>query len=76
MHHMMSWFAVVCCRYACQIFEHAKQQLPGLEKQIAAGEFQPLKVRQAMLHTHFGLPQPASVAKYCPWRVLCGQYNS
>jgi carboxypeptidase Taq len=29
--------------YACQIFEHAKQQLPGLEKQIAAGEFKPLK---------------------------------
>lgn len=31
-------------RYACQIFEHAKQQLPGLEKQIAAGDFKPLKV--------------------------------
>lgn len=30
--------------YACQIFEHAKQQLPGLDKQIAAGDFKPLKV--------------------------------
>jgi hypothetical protein len=32
------------CRYACQIYEYAKQQLPGLEQQIAAGDFAPLKV--------------------------------
>lgn len=59
----MNSFAVVCCRYACQIFEYAKQQLPGLEKQIAAGEFKPLKVRQAMLHAHFCTPTAR----------LCGQ---
>ncbi|KAF8071085.1 thermostable carboxypeptidase 1 [Scenedesmus sp. PABB004] len=29
--------------YACQIFETAKQHLPGLEDQIAAGDFKPLR---------------------------------
>jgi carboxypeptidase Taq len=31
--------------YACQIYEHAKQQLPDLEQQVAAGNFKPLRVR-------------------------------
>eukprot|EP00882_Tetradesmus_deserticola_P026534 GHRQ01029285.1.p4 GENE.GHRQ01029285.1~~GHRQ01029285.1.p4 ORF type:complete len:106 (-),score=33.13 GHRQ01029285.1:248-565(-) len=31
--------------YACQIYAHAKQQLPDLEQQAAAGNFKPLKVR-------------------------------
>lgn len=30
--------------YACQIYDHAKQQLPGLEEQVAAGNFKPLRV--------------------------------
>lgn len=29
--------------YACQIYEHAKQQLPELEQQVAAGNFTPLR---------------------------------
>jgi hypothetical protein len=35
--------------YACQIYEHAKQQLPDLEQQVAAGNFKPLRVRQPLL---------------------------
>jgi len=30
--------------YACQIYDYAKQQLPGVEEQIANGEFKPLRV--------------------------------
>lgn len=30
--------------YACQIYEHAKQQLPDLEQQIEQGNFKPLRV--------------------------------
>eukprot|EP00775_Hariotina_reticulata_P006119 gene6119-6358_t len=43
--------------YACQIYDYAKQQLPGLEEQIATGQFKPLKEwlnenihRQGSLH--------------------------
>lgn len=32
--------------YAAQLYEHAAASIPGLEEQLAAGEFKPLKVRQ------------------------------
>jgi hypothetical protein len=35
--------------YACQIYAHAKQQLPDLEQQVAAGNFKPLQVRRPLL---------------------------
>lgn len=39
--------------YACQIYEHAKQQLPELEQQVAAGNFTPLRVRRLQVHAAY-----------------------
>ncbi len=36
--------------YACQIYEHAKQQLPDMEQQVAAGNFTPVRVSFCTRH--------------------------
>jgi Zn-dependent M32 family carboxypeptidase len=53
--------------YACQIYEFAKQQLPELEQQVAAGNFKPLRVSRLALLSEHAIRRGS--------RVTCGSFH-